>query len=124
MFESGKLMQVMNNLLSNAAKFSLLGETVRIWAELVPEGIRACVQDRGPGIPEAFRTCIFQKFAQADASDTRQKGETGLGLGISKAIVERSGGSMDFVSTPDQPGTTLPFAPWWEQKAGAPFWAN
>ncbi len=75
------------------------------------------MQDRGPGIPEAFRTRIVQKFAQADASDTRQKGERGLGLGISKAIVERFGGSMDFVSAPDQPGTTLPFAPWWGAKS-------
>ncbi|MEN9222611.1 MAG: response regulator [Thermostichus sp. BF3_bins_97] len=113
--DPNRLMQVMNNLLSNAAKFSPLGQTVRVWAEQVQEGIRVCVQDRGPGIPEEFRSRIFQKFAQADSSDTRQKGGTGLGLSISKAIIERFGGSIDFVSEPDQPGTTFSFTlPQWQ----------
>ncbi len=113
--DPNRLMQVMNNLLSNAAKFSPPGQTVRVWAEQVQEGIRVCVQDRGPGIPEEFRPRIFQKFAQADSSDTRQKGGTGLGLSISKAIVERFGGSIGFVSEPDQPGTTFFFTlPQWQ----------
>jgi PAS domain S-box-containing protein len=113
--DPNRLMQVMNNLLSNAAKFSPAGQTVRVWAEHIQEGIRVCVQDRGPGIPEEFRPRIFQKFAQADSSDTRQKGGTGLGLSISKAVVERFGGSIGFVSQPDQPGTTFFFTlPQWQ----------
>lgn len=113
--DPNRLMQVMNNLLSNAAKFSPPGQTVRVWAEHVQEGIRVCVQDRGPGIPEEFRSRIFQKFAQADSSDTRQKGGTGLGLSISKAIVERFGGTIGFVSQPDQLGTTFFFTlPLWQ----------
>ncbi|MEN9230303.1 MAG: PAS domain S-box protein [Thermostichus sp. DG02_5_bins_236] len=121
--DPNRLMQVMNNLLSNAAKFSPPGQTVRVWAEQRPEGIRVCVQDRGPGIPEEFRSRIFQKFAQADSSDTRQKGGTGLGLSISKAIIERFGGSIGFVSNlaPDRQGTTFHFTlPQWQLTASAP----
>ncbi|MCF2971670.1 PAS domain S-box protein [Synechococcus sp. Nb3U1] len=122
--DPNRLMQVMNNLLSNAAKFSPAGQTVRVWVEQVQEGIRVCVQDRGPGIPEAFRSRIFQKFAQADSSDTRQKGGTGLGLSISKAIVERFGGTIGFESNPaqearepTQQGTTFYFTlPGWQPR--------
>ncbi|MFQ3612804.1 MAG: PAS domain S-box protein [Cyanobacteriota bacterium] len=120
--DPNRLMQVMNNLLSNAAKFSPPGQTVRVWAEHVQEGIRVHVRDRGPGIPEEFRSRIFQKFAQADSSDTRQKGGTGLGLSISKAIVERFGGTIGFQSNPiqealepGQQGTTFYFTlPQWQ----------
>jgi CheY-like chemotaxis protein len=56
------------------------------------------VRDRGPGIPEEFRARIFQKFSQADSSDTRQKGGTGLGLNISKSIVEGLGGAIGFTT--------------------------
>jgi CheY-like chemotaxis protein len=58
--------------------------------------VRIAVADRGPGIPLEFHKRIFQKFAQADSSDTRQKGGTGLGLNIAKAIVERMGGRIGF----------------------------
>ena len=68
----------------------------------------AVVSDHGPGIPEAFRERIFQKFAQADASDRRQKGGTGLGLSICKAILEQLGGRIDF-ETEAGKGTTLYF---------------
>jgi signal transduction histidine kinase len=58
------------------------------------------VRDHGSGIPEAFRHRIFQKFAQADASDARAKGGTGLGLSITQAMVERMGGRIGFTSEP------------------------
>jgi signal transduction histidine kinase len=70
--------------------------------------VRVTVTDHGPGIPEEFRDRVFQKFSQADASDSRAKGGTGLGLSISKAIVERFGGSIGFDTSPDQ-GTTFYF---------------
>ena len=70
--------------------------------------IRVTVSDHGPGIPETFRERIFQKFAQADASDRRQKGGTGLGLNICKAIVEQLGGQIDF-ETETGRGTKLYF---------------
>ncbi len=94
----GRLVQVMNNLLSNACKFSSADQVVGV--RLLERGGLAVVevQDQGSGIPEAFRDKIFQKFAQADTSSTRAKGGTGLGLAISKAIVEKHGGTLDFVS--------------------------
>lgn len=54
------------------------------------------VEDHGAGIPEAFRSRIFQKFAQADSSDTRKRDGTGLGLSITKIIVERMGGKINY----------------------------
>lgn len=93
-----RLIQVVVNLLSNAVKFSPRGETVEVTAEPVGRIIRLSVRDHGPGIPEAFRARIFDKFAQADASDTRQRGGTGLGLAISREIAERHGGRLWFES--------------------------
>lgn len=56
------------------------------------------VQDRGRGIPESHREAIFQRFQQVESSDGRQKGGTGLGLPICKAIVEQLGGTMGVTS--------------------------
>jgi len=91
-----RFQQVMGNLLSNAAKFSPAGGEVSISAEIRGPIVRISVCDQGPGIPEEFQTRIFSKFAQADSSDARQKGGTGLGLNIAKAIVERMGGRIGF----------------------------
>jgi signal transduction histidine kinase/CheY-like chemotaxis protein len=91
-----RFQQVMGNLLSNAAKFSPRGGKVTITAIMKGPVVRVDVADQGPGIPLEFQPRIFQKFAQADSSDTRQKGGTGLGLNIAKAIVERLGGRIGF----------------------------
>ncbi len=58
--------------------------------------VRIGVTDHGPGIPNEFKKRIFQKFAQADSSDTRQKGGTGLGLSIAKALMEQLGGRIGY----------------------------
>lgn len=94
--EADRLTQVVTNLLSNALKFSPAGGSVDVHVRRAGLGARVEVRDHGPGIPEEFRTRIFQKFSQADASDTRQKSGTGLGLNISRALVERMGGSIGF----------------------------
>jgi PAS domain S-box-containing protein len=93
-----RIQQVMANFLSNAAKFSPEHSTVKIDCEVKFGRVRVSVEDNGPGIPEEFRHRIFQKFSQADSSDTRQKGGTGLGLAICKEIVERMGGKVGFNS--------------------------
>jgi signal transduction histidine kinase len=59
------------------------------------------VKDHGPGIPDEFRSRIFQKFSQADSSNERLVGGTGLGLSITKAMVENMGGSIGFDSQPN-----------------------
>jgi PAS domain S-box-containing protein len=93
-----RLMQSLNNLISNAAKFSPDGAVVTLAMASDKGTIRVSVSDQGRGIPDAFKPRIFQKFAQADASDSRQKGGTGLGLSIVKSIVERHGGQIGFSS--------------------------
>jgi CheY-like chemotaxis protein len=106
--DSDRLIQVMTNLLSNAAKFSPPGG--RVTVRITPDGqsIHVSVADQGPGIPDEFRSRIFRKFAQADSSDTRQKGGTGLGLSIAKAIVEMHGGRIGFETEAGR-GTTFWF---------------
>jgi PAS domain S-box-containing protein len=98
MGDRDRLMQVMSNLMSNAAKFSSDGAKVDISVTRDRGDVQISVQDQGPGIPENFRASIFDKFSQADSSDTRRVGGTGLGLSITKAILETHKGSLDFVS--------------------------
>ena len=86
------------NFLSNAIKFSPANERVDVTARLHEGNLRIEVRDRGPGVPVEFRDRIFQKFLQADSSDTRKLGGTGLGLAISKELVERMGGNIGFES--------------------------
>jgi len=103
--DTDRLLQVMTNLMSNAVKFSPKGAAVGIAAELRNSSLRVSVRDRGPGVPPEFHSRIFGRFAQADSSDTRQKGGTGLGLSISKVIVEKMGGRIGFDSAPGQGAT-------------------
>ncbi|MDP4029122.1 MAG: PAS domain S-box protein [Gallionella sp.] len=115
--DANRLMQVFANLLSNAAKFSPAGSRVLVAAEHIDQRIRVMVKDNGPGIPDEFKGRIFQKFAQADSSDTRKKGGTGLGLSITKAIVEQMGGSIGFESQPNvQTVFYVEFPEWVERK--------
>jgi PAS domain S-box-containing protein len=95
-----RLMQVMTNLLSNAAKFSPPNGAVDVNVTLREAIVRVEVGDRGPGIPEAFRPKIFGRFAQADSADSRIKGGTGLGLAISKRLVELMQGRIGFEDRP------------------------
>jgi PAS domain S-box-containing protein len=103
-----RLMQVLANLLSNAAKFSPPGAVVRVRAHPTGARIRVAVQDSGMGIPEGFRGRVFEKFAQADGSSARRFEGTGLGLSITKRLVEAMGGSIDFTTEAGR-GTTFFF---------------
>jgi PAS domain S-box-containing protein len=103
-----RLMQVMTNFLSNAAKFSPPNSAVDVGLRLGGEMVRVTVGDRGPGIPEAFRGRIFGRFAQADSADSRIKGGTGLGLAISKRLIEMMQGRVGFEDR-EGGGTTFYF---------------
>ena len=91
-----RLLQVMTNLLSNAAKFSPEGGVVEITTEDAGGNVRVAIHDRGTGIPEAFRNRIFGRFTQADSTATRQKGGSGLGLAICKRLLELMHGRIGF----------------------------
>jgi PAS domain S-box-containing protein len=93
-----RFIQVMANLLSNAAKYSPAGGTVRVWCESRAELLRITVHDDGPGIPADYRDHVFERFSQADSSATRAKGGTGLGLYIARRFVEHMHGRIGFDS--------------------------
>jgi len=97
-----RLLQVFSNLISNAVKYSPENDTVKVVVTRNNETLRVAVVDNGPGISEEFRSRIFGRFAQADSSDTREKGGTGLGLTITQAIIEQLGGHLGFNSTPGE----------------------
>lgn len=96
--DSNRLEQVLANLLSNAIKFSPEEGTVRVTVKSLQDRVRVTVVDQGQGVPEVFYDKIFEKFSQADSSDSRQKGGTGLGLAISRELIEHMSGSISFDS--------------------------
>jgi len=94
--DSGKIKQVLYNLLSNAIKFTPSEGEVSLTLEPVnSDRVRLIVQDTGPGIPEAQRTRIFEKFHQIDSSTTREHAGTGLGLAITRDLVHVLGGAIE-----------------------------
>lgn len=96
--DHSRLMQVMANLLSNALKFSNEGGTVQVGTKVRGEKVRIWVRDEGVGIPENSKDKVFGKFSQVDSSDVRRVGGTGLGMSITKQIVERHEGTVDYES--------------------------
>ena len=101
-----RLIQVLVNVLSNAVRFSPRGETVTVSVARRGGRLRVAVADRGPGIPEEFRDKVFDKFTRAGDEGWRHQSGTGLGMTISKAIMEELGGGITFESVVDT-GTTF-----------------
>lgn len=104
--DDARLMQVMANLLSNALKFSTKNTRVAISVTCSAGKVRVAVTDNGVGISQDARDLVFGKFTQIDSSDQRRVGGTGLGMHISKQIVERHLGVIDYVSEVGK-GTTF-----------------
>ena len=102
-----RLQQVVGNLLSNAMKFT--PQNGNVWVRLHRKGDRAefCVQDSGQGIDHAFLPYIFDRFRQADSSTVRRHGGLGLGLAITRHIVELHGGSIRARSVGKDRGATF-----------------
>ena len=100
MADPDRLHQIMANLLSNAAKFSPPSSRVEVSMETINGMATVAVRDRGAGIPQSFRTKVFEKFSQADLGAGARIG-SGLGLSIAKQFVENMGGAIRFESPHD-----------------------
>lgn len=94
--DGDRLIQVLTNLISNAVKFSPSGDEVLISISKYDNVFWVKVIDHGPGIPIDFRGQIFQKFSQAIQRNTQRKSGSGLGLYISKMLLENMGGKIGF----------------------------
>lgn len=106
--EYDRLIQVLSNLISNATKYSPQGGEITISSILHTNHVEIAVADNGSGIPVAFQSNMFKKFAQASSNLSRNHNGTGLGLYICKTIIERHGGSISFKTEVNQ-GTTFYF---------------
>ncbi len=106
--DSNRFMQIMDNLLSNAAKFSQDNGTVSISLTTNNGYLRVTVKDNGKGIDEDSQSLIFKRFFQENSGNTRHSGGTGLGLAISKGLVEGMKGKIGF-STEVGVGTAFYF---------------
>jgi signal transduction histidine kinase/ActR/RegA family two-component response regulator/putative methionine-R-sulfoxide reductase with GAF domain len=102
-----RLQQVLWNLLSNAVKFTPAGGRVSLTQRNTATGIAFTVADTGIGIPKGFLAHVFDAFKQADSSSTREYGGLGLGLAITRQIVELHGGTIHAES--DGPGRGAQF---------------
>ncbi|GAB4375800.1 MAG: hypothetical protein Kow00121_21970 [Elainellaceae cyanobacterium] len=108
------VIQTLTNLLSNAIKFSPAHSVISLQAERQTDTVLFQVTDQGRGIPEDKLETIFGRFQQVDASDSREKGGTGLGLPICRSIIERHGGKIWAESIVGKGSTfffTLPLPP-------------
>jgi signal transduction histidine kinase len=92
--DAGKIEQVLNNLISNAVKFSHRGTRVRVRLACAPEAVTVGVLDQGQGIPAADLTKLFQPFSKTSVQTTAGEQSTGLGLAIVRRIVEGHGGRI------------------------------
>jgi two-component system, OmpR family, sensor histidine kinase VicK len=107
--DGDRILQVMGNLIRNAIKFSEKGGEIRLAARMSSESeVTFEVQDQGPGIPEDKLDLIFDRFQQADASDSRVQGGTGLGLALCRGIINQHGGRIWAKNNPGS-GSTFSF---------------
>ena len=107
--DSDKVVQVLINLVGNAMKFTKEGS---ITADFSRDGdfVRTCVIDTGPGIPHDKQPHLFEKFSQASTKKTRVSGGSGLGLYISKIIIEKMGGEIALKESKENVGSKFCFS--------------
>lgn len=103
--DSNRLIQVLVNFLSNAAKFSPKGEKILLRADTTDSAVRVSVVDKGRGVPKENQASIFEKFQQVSSEDGKRGSGTGLGLNICKRIIEQHGGKIGCESEPGQGST-------------------
>jgi PAS domain S-box-containing protein len=101
-----RMIQVLTNVLSNAVRFSAEGEVVSVTMTRGEKNLRVAVSDKGPGIAEDFQDHVFEAFARGEHDAWRHRSGTGLGMSISKGIIEELGGVITF-DTEIGAGTTF-----------------
>ena len=97
--DADRLEQVLGNLVDNARKYSPVGSEIRIGGSITDRGFELWVADEGRGIEPDFMAHLFEPFTQADLGDTRRDHGVGLGLAISRGLVEAMGGTIEVSST-------------------------
>ena len=108
--DADRMVQVLTNLIKNSLK-AVKPQTglIKISSDEDQNEVRMTITDNGVGIPYERQSSLFTKFYQVDASLTREKGGSGLGLSICRGIVEAHGGRISLESGPDR-GTTITFS--------------
>lgn len=106
-----RMVQVLNNLVSNALRYTPAGGTITLAAEPSPAGATLQVSDTGAGIPPESLSRIFDRFYRTDAARQQSQGESGLGLAIARAIVEAHGGTISVASELGSGATFIITAP-------------
>jgi signal transduction histidine kinase/ActR/RegA family two-component response regulator len=105
--DAERLQQVLWNLLSNAVKFTTKGGRVQVTVARVNSSVEIAVSDTGQGISAEFLPYVFDRFRQADSSTTRRQGGLGLGMAITKHLVELHGGTIRAESPGEGMGATF-----------------
>jgi signal transduction histidine kinase len=103
-----RIAQVLSNIVNNAANYSPHGSSIRLAITCEGSQVRFDVTDEGPGIPPEERHTVFEAFRQATNRPTREIKGAGLGLAISRGLVEAHGGHIWIADRPG-PGTTVSF---------------
>lgn len=109
--ETRRLRQVVRNLVENAVQFSEAGSTVEVESANGSDELRLMVRDQGPGIPPEAIGRLFDRFYQVDKPERREKGGVGLGLYITRMIVEAHGGRIEVESAPGAGSTFQAYFP-------------
>lgn len=105
--DRARMAQVLHNLLANALRHTPAGGTITVRAEKADEAILLAVSDTGEGIPPEHLPHVFDRFYRTDAGRSRDRGGAGLGLAISRAVVEAHGGQISVASAGPGAGTTF-----------------
>ncbi|MEU4656200.1 HAMP domain-containing sensor histidine kinase [Streptomyces sp. NPDC023723] len=110
--DAGRIRQVLDNLLTNAAVHTPPGTEVSLRVARDAETARVTVADTGPGIPPADRERVFDRFYRVDKARSRDRGGSGLGLAVARSLVTAHGGTVELASAPGATvfTVTLPLA--------------